>query len=85
MDKTKEEKKSALKLINKYAESYRILENENKQLKSEIKDLKLNLKINKEIIEGLYNLKNQGEKETLFHQKVKQERLLMTIKSERFL
>jgi hypothetical protein len=76
MDKTKEEKKSALKLINKYAESYQILENENKQLKSEIKDLKLNLKINKEIIEGLYNLKNQGEKETLFHQKVKQEHII---------
>ena len=49
MDKSKEEKKSALKLINKYAESYSILENENKQLKNEIRDLRLNLKINKEI------------------------------------
>jgi hypothetical protein len=76
MDKTKEEKKSALKLINKYAESYQILENENKQLRNEIKDLKLNLKINKEIIEGLYSLKNQGEKETLFHKKMKQEHVM---------
>jgi hypothetical protein len=73
MDKSKEEKKSALKLVNKYAESYSILENENKQLKNEIQDLRLNLKINKEIIEGLYNLKSPADKETLYHKKVRQE------------
>jgi hypothetical protein len=76
MDKTKEERKSALKLINKYAESYSILEEENKQLKSEVNDLKLNLKINKEIIEGLYSASNKGEKTNMFQLKLKEEHQL---------
>jgi hypothetical protein len=55
MDKSsREERKSALKLINKYAQSHNVLEEENKLLKSEISDLKLNLKINKEIIQNFY-------------------------------
>jgi hypothetical protein len=73
MEKTISEKKSALRLINKYAESYSALEQENKQLKNEIKDLRLNLKINKEIIEGLYNSKNNTEKENLYNSKIAQE------------
>ena len=46
-----EDKKTALKLINKYADSYNCIIQENNFLKSEIKDLKDNLKINKQIIQ----------------------------------
>jgi hypothetical protein len=73
MDKTKEERKSALKLINKYAESYNILEEENKHLKNEINDLKLNLKINKEIIESFYSGKSKAEISSIFKRKMKEE------------
>ena len=45
-------KKTALKLINKYADSFNHIKEENKQLKLQIEDLNSNLKINKSIIEG---------------------------------
>jgi hypothetical protein len=73
MDKTREEKRSALKLINKYAESYNNLEAENKQLKTEINDLKLNLKINKQIIESFYSGQNSTEVNKLFQTKLKEQ------------
>jgi hypothetical protein len=73
MNKTKDEKKSALKLINKYAESYSILEEENKQLKNEINDLKLNLKINKEIIESFFSGKKGTNITSILQKKMKQE------------
>jgi hypothetical protein len=72
-NKTKEEKKSALKLINKYAESYSILEEENKQLKGEVNDLRLNLKINKEIIDSFYSGKGKADINYLFQKKMKEE------------
>ena len=50
----KNEKKTALKLINKYADSYNAIIQENKFLKSEIRDLNSNLKINKQIIEEFF-------------------------------
>ena len=59
-----EDKKTALKLINKYADSYNCIIQENNFLKSEIKDLKDNLKINKQIIQGFFsNNKNNSKYE----------------------
>jgi ribosomal protein S17E len=51
--KKNEDKKVALKLINQYADEVTRVQDENKILNSEILDLKTNLKINKQIIEGL--------------------------------
>lgn len=50
-----EKDKTAIKLANKYAESYEIVEKENKILKNEIEDLKANVLINKKIITDLFN------------------------------
>ena len=50
MNKTKSNQ-TALKLINKYADRYKSLEEENNNLKREIKDLSQTLLINKEIIQ----------------------------------
>jgi cell division septum initiation protein DivIVA len=47
------DKKTAIKLINSYAESYKILEEENKRLKNQIKDMSENLKVNKSIVSSL--------------------------------
>ena len=52
----KEGQKTAIKLLNKYAESYNILKEEYKSLEDEVKDLRLNIKINKEIIADILNL-----------------------------
>ena len=48
-------KKTALKLLNKYADSFNSIKEENKQLKIQIEDLNSNLKINKSIIEGFFS------------------------------
>ena len=55
-------KKTALKLLNKYADSFNSLKEENSLLKQQIKDLNLNLKINKSIIENFFSDKKLGEK-----------------------
>ena len=62
----KSEKKTALKLINKYADSYNAIIQENKFLKSEIRDLNSNLKINKQIIEGFFEKNSSKEKTNNF-------------------
>ena len=62
----KSEKKTALKLINKYADSYNAIIQENKFLKSEIRDLNSNLKINKQIIEGFFAKNSPKEKTNNF-------------------
>ena len=56
--KNKEEKKTIIKLLNNYADSYQLLKDENMSLENEIKDLRLNIKINKEIISELLNSSN---------------------------
>ena len=58
------DKKFALKLLNQYADSYQLLHSQHKLLEGEIKDLKINIKINKEIISNflskfLYQKKTQ--------------------------
>ena len=62
----KSEKKTALKLINKYADSYNAIIQENKFLKSEIRNLNSNLKINKQIIEGFFEKNSSKEKTNNF-------------------
>jgi len=53
------QKSAAIKLANKYAESYEILERENKVLQKEVEDLKANVTLNKSIIADLFNTKLQ--------------------------
>jgi hypothetical protein len=49
------DRKSALKLINKYADECNRINEEKKSLEFEIKDLKANINVNKEIIDKLLN------------------------------
>ena len=70
---SKNEKKTALKLINKYADSYNSIVLENKTLKLENNDLRSNLKINKEIIDGFFSQKTFKEKVESFINSYKQE------------
>ncbi len=69
------EKRTALKLLNKYADSYNAIIQENNFLKSEIFDLKKNIKINKEIIQGFFSDKNFKEKINTYLKQYKQENL----------
>lgn len=50
-----EEIRTLLKLNNQYADSYNLLLVENKQIKQEMANLKANLKINKTLVDTLYN------------------------------
>ena len=52
--KKKYDKNFALKIINQYADSYNQLERENNNLKNQINELKVNLNINKEIINSFF-------------------------------
>ena len=60
MSKSLESKNIAIKLVNKYADSYKMLTYENKSLKDEINDLRLNINLNKEIISTFYNNNNNN-------------------------
>ena len=66
-------KKTALKLLNKYADSYHAIIQENNFLKTEILDLKANIKINKEIIQGFFSDKKFKEKIDLYKFQYKKE------------
>ena len=66
-------KKTALKLLNKYADNFYSLKEENTQLKIQIKDLNSNLKINKSIIDNFFSKLNPKEKESTIISKIKQE------------
>ena len=68
-----EEKKTALNLLNKYADSYNSIIQENIFLKSEIKDLRDNLKLNKEIIKGFFSNNKNNNKIDNFINQYKQE------------
>ena len=83
--KNNEEKKTALKLLNKYADSYGVLEEENRQLRAEILDMKINLKINKEIIQGFFQLNSFEDKSTFYHTKLKEEVISLNIKIDKLL
>ena len=66
-------KKTALKVLNKYADSYHAIIQENNFLKTEILDLKANIKINKEIIQGFFSDKKFKEKIDLYNFQYKKE------------
>lgn len=66
-------KKTALKLLNKYADSFNCLKEENKVLKKMISDLNINLKINKSIIESFFSKTNQKEFELVYKQNLEKE------------
>jgi hypothetical protein len=50
-----------------------VLEEENKCLKEEIRNSKVNLKINKEIIEGILNYRDNTDKNNFYSTKLKEE------------
>lgn len=50
-----ENHKTAIKLANQYAESYKVLELENRSLKKELEDVAMSLSINKSMITDLTN------------------------------
>ena len=52
--KKKLDRNFVVKVINQYADNYKILEDENLNLKNEIEDMKSNLNINKGIIESFF-------------------------------
>ena len=56
-----EDKKVVMKLLNQYADSYQCLEKQNKILQESIKDLKTNLKINKDIISNFLSKSTSTE------------------------
>ena len=66
-------KKTALKLLNKYADSFNSLKEENIFLKKQLEDLNLNLKINKSIIDNFFSEKNIPERENSLINSIKQE------------
>lgn len=74
------EKQTALKLLNQYADSYHLLENQISLLKQENADLKANLQINKEIIQGFFQGTCFEQKINLFLVKTKQENTLLSEK-----
>ena len=66
-------KKTALKLLNKYADSFNSIKEENIFLKKQIEDLNLNLKMNKSIIDSFFSDKNMTEKENSLIKNIKEE------------
>ena len=66
-------KKTALKLLNKYADNFYTLKEENAQLKIQIADLNSNLRINKSIIDNFFSKLNPKEKESTIISKIQQE------------
>ena len=66
-------KKTALKLLNKYADNFYSLKEENAQLKLQIEDLNSNLKINKSIIDNFFSKLNPKEKESTIISKIQKE------------
>ena len=66
-------KKTALKLLNKYADNFYSLKEENTQLKMQLADLNSNLKINKSIIDNFFSKLNLKDKESSIFSKIQQE------------
>ena len=76
MNKTKSNQ-TALKLINKYADRYKSLEEENNNLKKEIKDLSQTLLINKEIIQKFIQNSSIDDKSQFMIEQQKKELSLL--------
>ena len=67
---------TALKLLSNYAESYKMLEKENKSLQHYINDLKANIKISKEIINTFLSTNSDKKYQTLSLSYQKQQKFL---------
>lgn len=80
MQKNNNEKQAAIKLLNKYAEEYHVLEDQVSMLRKENNDLKSNLQINKEIIQGFFQKVSLDDKINLYISKLKEENKLMSSK-----
>lgn len=76
MNKTKSNQ-TALKLINKYVDRYKSLEEENNNLKREIKDLSQTLLINKEIIQKFIQNSSIDDKSQFMIEQQKKELSLL--------
>ena len=73
----RETTETAIKLINQYADSYHLLENKLKILKQENDDLKYNLQVNKDIIQGFFKFSSLDKKIEIFINKIKEENKLL--------
>lgn len=82
--KSKQNKSPCIRLINKYAEEYALLQCQKKDLEDENKDLKSNLKISKDIIQGFFK-KDQKERSRIFLHKTKEEIAFLSDKAERYM
>ena len=69
---------TALKLLNTYAESYKVLEKEKNSLEQYIKDLKTNLKISKDILNTFLSSNSDKKLQTLSFSYQKQQKFLST-------
>ena len=78
-----DEKKTAIKLLNKYADEYHLLQEEIKMLQCENLDLKNNLKINKEIIHGFFQHNPIDEKFSIIMDKLKEEHKITSLQMEK--
>ena len=56
---------AVLKLLNSYAESYKLVDNENKSLKEYISDLKINLKVSKQIIDTFISKNSESKYQSI--------------------
>ena len=56
---------TVLKLLNSYAESYKLVDNENKSLKEYISDLKINLKVSKQIIDTFISKNSESKYQSI--------------------
>lgn len=72
------DKKAAIKLINNYAEQYYRIADECKKLSQEVTDLRLNIKISKEIIESFYKTIPMKDKQDTYLVKTREEMVLLT-------
>ena len=75
MKKQEEKNKIAMKLANQYAESYKILELENKSIKEELEDTIVNLSINKNLISDLTSSLKLSPKEKIIIDTLKKENI----------
>ena len=69
---------TALKLLNKYADSFNSLKDENSSLKQQINDLNLNLKINKSIIENFFSNVKLEKKTDFFIKNIQEENKILS-------
>ena len=83
LKKNNEEKKTAIKLLNKYAESYQRLDAENKSLKLDIFDYTTTIKINKSIIEEIFSTNTLDVKSAKIIEKLTEESLVLLGLSKR--